>query len=57
MNRFGQKHDLKMFEIPKKICLSDEYFSIENGLLTVSKKIKRYNNYVRFKKEIESAFE
>ena len=57
MNSFGQKHDLKVFEIPKKICLSDEYFSIENGLLTVSKKIKRYDIYVRFKKEIESAFE
>jgi long-chain acyl-CoA synthetase len=37
----GKEQNLKSFEIPKKLVLSWEEFSIENGLLTTTLKTKR----------------
>ncbi|KAJ2345412.1 medium-chain fatty acid-CoA ligase faa2, partial [Coemansia sp. RSA 2618] len=41
MDSWGRSNDLKGFEIPKNIFLESEPFSVENGILTPTLKVKR----------------
>jgi long-chain acyl-CoA synthetase len=41
MNRIGQKEKLRGFEFVKEIHLEVKFFSVENGLLTPTFKLKR----------------
>ncbi|KAJ2650016.1 medium-chain fatty acid-CoA ligase faa2 [Coemansia sp. RSA 1250] len=41
MNLWGRSNDLKGFEIPKHIYLEADPFSVENGILTPTLKVKR----------------
>ena len=47
---------LTLVEIIKKILLLDENFSIENGLLTPTMKVKRKKVTEKYKKELESLY-
>ncbi len=49
-NRFGR------YEIPKRVILADECFSIENGLLTQTLKLRRRKVLERFESQIEAAY-
>ena len=56
MQKFGIKNNFSSYEIPKKIILSEEYFTQENGLLTATRKPKRHIIYNTFQSDIESMF-
>lgn len=47
---------LNSLEIPKKIFLSDEAFSVENGLITSTFKLKRNEAKNNFIKIIENLY-
>uniref|UniRef100_H2ZCS0 Long-chain-fatty-acid--CoA ligase n=1 Tax=Ciona savignyi TaxID=51511 RepID=H2ZCS0_CIOSA len=53
----GRKRGLKTFELPKKIHLSTELFSVENDLLTPTFKSRRPQLYQRYKTEIEEMYQ
>ena len=42
LDKFGRKSDLKGFELPKKIHLCKEPFSVENQIITPTMKIRRH---------------
>ena len=48
---------LKEFEIPTKIHLDSEFFSLENKLLTPTFKMKRKNIEKKYESVIKSLFE
>mmetsp|Transcript_19756 Transcript_19756/g.25605 ORF Transcript_19756/g.25605 Transcript_19756/m.25605 type:complete len:658 (+) Transcript_19756:161-2134(+) len=48
--------ELKGFEIPKAIHVEPEVFSVENGLLTPTFKLKRQQAKERYEKEIEEMY-
>ena len=56
-DKFGRANDLKGFELPKKVYLFNEDFSIENQLLTPTMKIKRNIAKERFANEIKKLYE
>ena len=56
MQKFGIKNNFSSYEIPKKITLSEEYFTKENGLLAATRKPKRHIIYTTFQSDIESMF-
>ncbi|KZT57439.1 long-chain-fatty-acid-CoA ligase [Calocera cornea HHB12733] len=56
MIQTAQKEGLKGFEIVKRIHISMEPFTIENGLLTSTLKLKRKDAYARYKKEIDGLY-
>ncbi len=41
LDTYGRKNDLKGFELPKKIFLCKEPFSVENQIITPTLKIRR----------------
>ena len=49
-------NDLTNIEKIKKYILAKEIFSIENGLLTPSLKLKRHKIIEKYKKELESLY-
>lgn len=52
----GKKEGLKGFEEVKKIRLVAEEFTVENGLLTPSFKVKRHQAKLKFKHLIDSMY-
>ena len=50
------KHKFGGYEIPKEIILADECFSVENGLLTQTLKLKRRKVLERYRDLIEAAY-
>jgi long-chain acyl-CoA synthetase len=53
---FGKEEGLRGFEIVKNIYLTHELFSIENGLLTPTFKLKRHQAKFKYQKEIEAMY-
>ena len=53
---YGRKNDLKGFELPKKIHLCKEPFSIENQIITPTLKIRRHQAKKYFQKEINALY-
>ena len=56
LTKLGRANGLLGFEIPKSIHLSDEEFSVENGLLTPTFKLKRQQARDKYEKEIERMY-
>ena len=57
MDTYGRKNGLKGFELPKKIFLFKERFSVENQIITPTMKIKRHVAKKIFEKEINKMYE
>ena len=53
---YGRKNDLKGFELPKKIHLCKEPFSIKNQIITPTMKIRRHIAKKFFAKEINKLY-
>jgi len=56
MKRVGKSNGLHSFETPKSIYLSDELFSVENGFLTPTFKLKRHQARNKYEKQIEKMY-
>ncbi|CAI2182139.1 11536_t:CDS:2 [Funneliformis geosporum] len=56
LNKYGKANDLKGFECIKNIHLAYEPFSIANGLLTPTFKLKRHQARIKFQKEIDQMY-
>jgi long-chain acyl-CoA synthetase len=54
---FGMLHDLASFEMPKKIALLAEEFTVENGFLTPTLKVKRRVVQERLDAVIDALYE
>lgn len=50
------KHKFGGYEIPKNFVLVDEPFSVENGMLTQTLKLKRRKVIERYKEQIDAAY-
>ena len=57
MDTFGRKNGLKGFELPKKIYLFKDKFSVENKIITPTMKIKRHVAKKIFEEEINKMYE
>ncbi len=57
MDIFGRKNGLKGFELPKKIYLFKDKFSVENEIVTPTMKIKRHFAKKFFEKEINNMYD
>ncbi len=51
------EHKFKGYEIPRSFILVEEPFSVENGMLTQTMKLKRRNVVERYGDQIEAAYE
>ena len=51
------EHKFKGYEIPRSFILVEEPFSVENGMLTQTLKLKRRNVIERYGDQIETAYE
>ena len=56
IDTYGRKNDLKGFELPKKIHLCKEPFSIESQIITPTLKIRRHQAKKFFAKEINKLY-
>ena len=56
-NNVGRKFDLKGFEIPKKIRIISEAFSLENNLMTPTLKLKSKNIRNKYSVDIKNLYE
>ena len=56
IDSYGRKNDLKGFELPKKIHLCKEPFSIESQIITPTLKIRRHQAKKFFAKEINKLY-
>ena len=56
MDKFGRKSDLKGFELPKKVHLCKEPFSVENQIITPTMKIRRHIAKKTFESEIKKLY-
>ena len=56
MDKIGRKYDLKGFEIPKKIYLSKEDFTIENNMMTPTMKLKYNEIKKKYINELEELY-
>ena len=56
IDKFGRSNDLKGFEIPKKIFLCKEPFSVKNQIITPTMKIRRHMAKKFFEKEIKELY-
>ena len=57
LDSYGRKNDLKGFELPKKIFLVREPFSVDNQIITPTLKIRRHNAKKFFREEIKKLYE
>ena len=57
MDSYGRKFGLKGFELPKKIYLFKDKFSVENQIITPTMKIKRHIAKKIFEKQINEMYE
>ena len=53
----NSKNGFRPYEIISKIIITDKEFSIENGLLTQSLKMKRFNIMQKYEEEIEKLYQ
>ena len=56
LDKYGRKSDLKGFELPKKIHLCKEPFSVENQIITPTMKIRRHIAKKHFEAEIKKLY-
>ena len=56
LDKFGRKNGLKGFELPKKIHLCKEPFSVENQIVTPTMKIRRHIAKQYFEKDIKKLY-
>ena len=56
LDTYGRKSDLKGFELPKKIHLFKEPFSVENQIITPTMKIRRHFAKNYFENEIKKLY-
>ena len=56
LDKYGRSNGLKGFELPKKIHLTKERFSIENQIITPTMKIRRHIAKKHFEKEIKQLY-
>ena len=56
MDVISRKYDLKGFEIPKKIYLSKEEFTIENNMMTPTMKLKYNEIKKKYINELEELY-
>lgn len=56
IKKIGKANGLHGFEIPKSIHLSEQPFTVEDGLLTPTFKLKRQQARDKFEKEIERMY-
>lgn len=57
MEELGRKNDFKGFEVIKKVYLTDEIFTLENGLLTPTMKVKRHEAKNKYLEQIKQMYE
>ena len=57
MDKFGREKNLVGFELPKKIYLVKEPFSIENQIMTPTMKLRRHFAKKFFENEINKLYE
>jgi long-chain acyl-CoA synthetase len=55
-DEIGRKSDLKGFELPKKILIIKEPFSLENNLLTPTLKLKAKEIKNKYNEEIKNLY-
>lgn len=56
LQALGRKHNLRGFEIVKKVFIDNEPFSVANDLLTPSMKMKRNKLFDKYKSVIETMY-
>jgi long-chain acyl-CoA synthetase len=56
-DKVGRKSGLKGFELPKKIRIINEQFSLENGLMTNTLKLKPKNIRIKYKDELKKMYD
>jgi long-chain acyl-CoA synthetase len=56
MEKLGRSRDFKGFEVIKKVFLSNEPFTLENGLLTPTMKVKRHEVKNKYIDEIKKMY-
>lgn len=56
LETLGRSNDFKGFEVIKKVTLTDEAFSLENGLLTPTMKVKRHEAKLKYTEEIKKMY-
>jgi len=56
LTREAKRNGLKGFEMVKRLHLNLELFSIENGTLTPTMKIRRKDAYVKYKAELDALY-
>ena len=56
MDKFGREKNLMGFELPKKVYLVNEPFSIENEIMTPTMKLRRHFAKKFFEKEINKLY-
>ena len=56
MDKFGREKNLMGFELPKKVYLVNEPFSIENEIMTPTMKLRRHFAKKFFEKEIDKLY-
>lgn len=57
MNRYAARAGLKGFEMVKAIVLNAEMFSVDNGILTPTFKLKRSNARDVFRAQIDDMYD
>jgi len=57
MNAVAKKAGLKGFETVKRVHITNEPFTAENGTLTATFKIKRKETYAKYKKELDGLYD
>ncbi len=57
MDKFGREKNLMGFELPKKIYLVKEPFSIENQIMTPTMKLRRHFAKKFFEEQINKLYE
>ena len=57
MDEVGRAEGLKGFEVVKRVLLVDEEFTVENGLLTPTMKVKRHAVGKRYEREIKELYD
>ena len=57
LKSFGRKNGLEPQEIPAKIFITDEAFTLDNGLLTLFETYKRQEIYLEYKLQLKNMLE